>query len=479
MTTTITPVILCGGAGTRLWPLSRRDHPKQFAAIVGQGSLFQQAALRLAQPGFAPPVLVTNADFRFTVTQQLAEVGVDPGPVLLEPEGRNTAAALLAATIAVAAADPDALVLAVPSDHRIADDAAFRASVRRAEPAARAGRIVTFGIRPDRPETGFGYLHPDGPLTARGAPLRRFVEKPARAEAEAMLASGVFLWNAGILLFRARVMVEAFRRHAPHILDRVKAAMATARADLGFLRLGEAPWRDCEDVSVDYAVLEKAGNLWVTAHDGDWSDLGGWDAVRRLSPADGRGVTTEGGAHAFDCRDTYLRVEGSDQRLVALGLDNVVAVAMPDAVLIASRDRTGELGPIVAKLRADGVAQADSFPRERRPWGYFETLTQGEGFRVKRIVVDPGASLSLQSHVHRAENWVVVTGTARVTIGTEERLVEQNGSVFIPQGARHRLSNPGERPMELIEVQTGSYLGEDDIIRYADDYARCPAGLTA
>lgn len=473
MANPITPVILCGGSGTRLWPLSRKSYPKQFVPMIGEGSLFQQSARRCAGPMFAAPLIVTNSDFRFIVTQQLASVGIDPGAVLIEPEARNTAPALLAAALIVAQDDSGRLILAAPSDHYIEDIETFRATVARAVATARSGRIVTFGITPDRPETGYGYLELDAaPGTADTITLRRFVEKPERARAEEMLAAGNYMWNSGIFLYTAETLISAFARHAPAMLSQVRAAVADAKADLGFLRLAPKPWQDCEDISIDYAIMEKSDTLSVAVHPGDWSDLGGWESVRRHSATDAAGLASSGPVTALDCTDTLLRSEAEGLHLVGLGLRDIVAIAMPDAVLVADRNRVQDVGTLVKTLRGQGVAQADTFPKDHRPWGFFETLILGGRFQVKRIVVNPGAALSLQSHVHRAEHWIVVSGTARVTVNEEVRLVTENQSVFIPLGAVHRMENPGKVPMELIEVQTGSYLGEDDIIRYEDVYAR-------
>lgn len=468
----ITPVILCGGSGTRLWPLSRKSYPKQFARLIGEESLFQATARRLSGPDFRAPVVLTNSDFRFIVTQQLAEAGVDPGAVLIEPAMRNTAPALLAAALVIGADDPGALILAAPSDHLIPDGEAFRDAVLSGAGAASAGRIVTFGISPDRPETGYGYLELDGGNGGAAVPLRRFVEKPDAAAAEAMLADGTYLWNAGLFLYSAGALIAAFEAHAPELLDHVRRAVAEARPDLGFLRLAPGPWQACADISIDYAIMEKADNLSVVTYAGAWSDLGGWDAVWRHSAPDADGVALSGPARAIGCTDTLLRSEAGTLELVGLGLTNIVAVAMPDAVLVADRSRLQDVKQVVTVLREAQVAQADAFPKDHRPWGYFETLTLGGRFQVKRIVVDPGAVLSLQSHMHRAEHWIVVAGTAKVTIDGEEALVSENQSVYVPLGAKHRMENPGKVPMELIEVQTGTYLGEDDIVRYEDVYAR-------
>ncbi|MBN2906935.1 MAG: mannose-1-phosphate guanylyltransferase/mannose-6-phosphate isomerase [Rhodobacteraceae bacterium] len=469
----IHPVILCGGAGTRLWPLSRKSYPKQFARLTGPESLFQATARRLAGPGFAPPTVITGSDFRFIVTQQLAEAGVDPGTVLIEPEGRNTAPAVLAAALHIAADDPEALLLIAPSDHVIADTDAFTAAIARGTQAARDGHLVTFGIPPDRPETGYGYLELAGaPCDGQATALTRFVEKPDAASAAAMLAAGNFLWNAGIFLFTARAVLDAFAAHAADLGDPVGRALAGARADLGFLRLDPAAWSQARDISIDYAIMEKARNLSAVPFDGGWSDLGGWDAVWREQGPDAEGVATFGPATAIGCTDTLLRSEDAGLELVGLGLNNIMAVAMPDAVLVADMSHAQEVKAVVARLQAQSARQATQLPRDHRPWGWFESLALGERFQVKRIVVNPGASLSLQSHHHRAEHWIVVHGTARVTIGQEVTLVAENQSVYVPLGTRHRLENPGKLPMVLIEVQTGSYLGEDDIIRHDDVYAR-------
>jgi mannose-1-phosphate guanylyltransferase/mannose-6-phosphate isomerase len=466
----IYPVLLAGGSGTRLWPLSRKSYPKQFAPLAGEMSLFQEAALRFSGEGFAPPTVITAAEFRFTAAEALRAAGLSPGAILLEPEARNTAPAVLAASLFLAKDDPDALMLVSPSDHAVPDGAALAAAVREGEGLARAGRIVTFGIAPERPETGYGYIEllaPDDP----GGPIR-FVEKPSAARAEEMIASGRFLWNAGLFLFAARTILAAFDAHAPGLLPPVRAALEGARADLDFLRLDAGAWTGAEAISLDYAVMEKAGNLAVVPYGGAWSDLGGWDAVWRAGPRDAKGVAAKGPVTALDCADTLLRAESPGQELVGIGLHGIVAVAMPDAVLVAAKDRAQEVKQAVAALRAKGARQAGLFPREYRPWGWFESLAKGERFQVKRIVVHPGGRLSLQSHMHRAEHWVVVQGTAKVTIGEQTRLLGENQSVYVPLGARHRLENPGMLDVVLIEVQTGAYLGEDDIARYEDAYAR-------
>lgn len=470
----IHPLILCGGSGTRLWPLSRKSYPKQFTTLMGEESLFQASALRLSGDGFAAPIVVTGGDFRFIVTEQLAGVEIAAAATLIEPQGRNTAPAILAG--ALAAGDPDALILVAPSDHVIPDAARFRDTVAAAVPTARAGQIVTFGIRPDRPETGYGWLElstdPGADFAPVAQPLGSFVEKPDSAAAQAMLDGGQHLWNAGIFLFSAATLVAAFETHQPATLAGVRAALEGAEKDLGFTRLAAEPWAGLDDISVDYAVMEKAENLSVVPYGGVWSDLGGWDAVWREAGPDADGVVTTGPATAIDCEGTLLRAEDSDQALVGIGLKDIVAVAMPDAVLVAPRDRAQDVKKAVAALKAKGAPQAETLPRDYRPWGWFESLVQGARFQVKRIHVHPGAALSLQSHHHRAEHWIVVQGTAKVTVDDDVKLVSENQSVYIPLGSVHRMENPGKVDMVLIEVQTGSYLGEDDIVRYEDVYAR-------
>ncbi|WP_037296207.1 mannose-1-phosphate guanylyltransferase/mannose-6-phosphate isomerase [Roseobacter sp. AzwK-3b] len=474
----ITPVLLCGGSGTRLWPLSRKSYPKQFAKILGDESLLQGCARRLSggsvAVSFAPPVAVTNADFRFLVTEQLTEIGVDPGAILIEPQARNTAPAVLAAALHISSQDPEALMLVAPSDHVIPDIDAFHDAVATGAEAARAGRLVTFGITPTHAETGYGYLAlsaaPDG--SGAAVLLERFVEKPDARTAQSMVKDGTYLWNSGIFLFAAKDILAAFSVHAEELVDHVQQAYDDAKADLGFLRLDPEAWLRAEDISLDYAVMERADNLSVVPYTHHWSDLGSWAAVHEEAGADANGVSLSGPATALACENSLLRSESPDLQVVGLGLKDVMVVAMPDAVLVADRSCAQNVGAVVKMLRSKKVPQADQFPSDQRPWGYFETLALSDRFQVKRIVVKPGGQLSLQSHVHRAEHWIVVSGTARVTIGDEVKLMYENQSVYVPLGAVHRLENPGKVPMVLIEVQTGSYLGEDDIVRYEDVYAR-------
>ncbi len=469
----IIPVLLSGGAGTRLWPLSRQSYPKQFARLLSDRSLFQTSALRFSGADFAAPVVVTNADFRFIVTEQLGAIGIVPGAVLIEPAARSTAPAVLAAALHQARHDENALMIFAPSDHVIPEPERFRTAVLAGVQAARDGAIVTFGIAPTRADSGYGYLELGERDAEMGViPLRRFVEKPDTDRAAAMVESGQFLWNSGIFLFTARSIIEAFRIHAPEFLPPVEAAVAGQTRDLGFLRLAPDAWRDVPESSIDYAVMEKAKNLVVMPFDGHWSDLGGWDAVWREAGPDAAGVALGGHATAVDCTDTLLRSESNDLELVGIGLRNIMAIATPDAVLVADMSRAQDVRLAVEALKGKGARQATALPREHRPWGWYDTLATGERFQVKRIVVNPGGTLSLQSHLHRSEHWVVVSGTARVTVEDTVTLVTENQSIYVPLGARHRMENPGKVPMVLIEVQTGVYLGEDDITRYEDIYAR-------
>ena len=474
----VVPVVLCGGVGTRLWPLSRKSYPKQFVPLIGEKSLFQTCAERMvsdADVTFSDPLILTNSDFRFIVTEQLQEVGINPGAVLIEPEGRNTAPAILAAALHVAQTDPDAILLVAPSDHVLPDAGTFRAAVARGVAAIEAQPdLVTFGITPDRPETGYGYLEiaavPDG--SGAVVPLSGFVEKPDAATAQTMLEDGRYLWNSGIFLFAAKDIIAAFEKHAADLVDPVRASVSRAQGDLGFLRLDPEAWQDVTDISIDYAVMERAENLSAVPFTGGWSDLGSWSAVHEQSRPDADGVARSGPVTAIDCRNSLLRSETPDQELVGLGLDGLVVIAMSDAVLVADMNRTQDVKLAVKALKEKGAKQAELLPVDYRPWGHFETLVLANRFQVKRIVVKPGAALSLQSHHHRAEHWIVVEGTARVTVDDEVRLLTENQSVYIPLGAVHRMENPGKMNMVLIEVQTGSYLGEDDIIRYDDVYAR-------
>jgi mannose-1-phosphate guanylyltransferase / mannose-6-phosphate isomerase len=472
----IHPVILCGGSGTRLWPLSRRDYPKQFAQIFGPESLFQACARRFAGAGFAPPLVLSHTDFRFLALEQLAEIGMTGATILLEPEARNTAPAILSAALHLKArgCEDDAMLVA-PSDHVIRDLGAFLAAVEAGAAAAAGGALVTFGIRPDRAETGYGYLElAETPqMTPPAAqPVVRFVEKPDAASAAAMLAEGRYLWNAGIFLFRVRDILAAFEAHAPDMLAPCRAAVASARPDLDFLRLDEPSYAAAPEDSIDYAIMEKAQHVAAVPVDCGWSDLGAWDAVWREMEPDAQGLATRGAVTAIDCRESLLRSEEDGPHLVGVNRENIAVIAMNDAVMVADMRDLQAVKAAVQTLKARGVPQAETFPRCYRPWGWYETLALADRFQVKQIVVPPGKKLSLQSHVHRSEHWIVVKGTARVTVDDEVTLVSENQSVYIPLGAVHRMENPGKVDLHLIEVQTGAYLGEDDIIRYEDIYNR-------
>jgi len=456
--------------------MSRKSYPKQFANFLDDKSLFQSSAERFSGPNFSQPTIVTGSDFRFVVIEQLAAVGLVPAEILIEPHAKNTAPAICAAALALDARDPGCLMLVAPADHKIPDSEHFCETVMAATSEAENGNLVTFGIRPTRPETGYGWLElsktPDAEFRAVAQPLKSFVEKPNKSEAEALVSGGNHLWNSGIFLFNTTAIIDAFEKYSPEILASVRQALDLASTDLSFNRLSPDAWKDLPDISIDYAIMERADNLYVVPFSGSWSDLGDWDAVWRESEHDQTGVATVGAATALDCQNTLLQSTSESQEIVGIGLSNIVAVAMPDAVLIAQKDSTQKVKEAVALLKSKGVSQSVTLPRDYRPWGWYESLVTGPRFQVKRIVVNPGAALSLQSHHHRAEHWVVVEGTAKVTIGEEVKLISENQSVYIPLGSVHRMENPGKVLLTLIEVQTGAYLGEDDIVRYEDVYSR-------
>jgi mannose-1-phosphate guanylyltransferase/mannose-1-phosphate guanylyltransferase/mannose-6-phosphate isomerase len=468
----IHPVILCGGSGKRLWPASRKSMPKQFVRFGDDDSLLQQTIRRLEDISCAPPVLLTANDYRFVVAEQAAELGVKGHRLVVEPEQRNTGPAVCAAVELIQAQDHDALVLICPADHVITDVMTFANAVAAAIPSAVKGEIVTFGIRPDRAETGFGYIELANEASPDGVPqpFHRFTEKPDAVTAEAMVESGRFVWNAGIFLASAKTLMSAFGRHAPGLRAAVRRSIREAKTDLDFLRLGPC-YAEAPDLSIDYAVMEHMSGTVVPISVG-WSDMGSWRAVWEATRRDAAGVALTGQALALNCQDTLLSARDDQIQIVGIGLRNIAAIATRDAVLIADLDSAQSVADAVKELKLRKAPQAESFRQEFRPWGHYETLALGKRHQVKCIVVKPGGELSLQSHVHRSEHWVVVEGTARVTIGDTVSTLSENQSVYIPLGEIHRLANPGKVELRLIEVQTGAYLGEDDIIRYQDIYAR-------
>lgn len=467
--------MLAGGSGTRLWPLSRKSYPKQFSSLIGNKSLFQESAIRLMSSDivqFEKHITITNADYRFIIEDQLNDVGVKPGPILIEPESRNTAPAILAASMYAMKGNNNAIVLVAPSDHVIPDQNYFHKVVAMGLIEAEKGNIVTFGIAPTRPETGYGYLELSARSETNPVALTRFIEKPDLISAEKFLNLGNYMWNAGLFLFRAKDMVKAFEEHTPKIVTSVKKSLVDGEPDLNFFRLDSEAWRQCESISIDYAILEKARNLVVVPFLGKWSDLGGWDAVWREQSDDKNNTVTSERATALNCKNVLLRSEDPNMQVVGLGLEDIIVVAMQDAVLVAHKENSQDVKSIVTDLKKRKIKQAETYPKDFRPWGWFETVALGGRFQVKKLLVNPGASLSLQSHHHRSEHWVVVEGTAEVSIDKEVKIITEGQSIYIPLGAVHRLTNPGKVPMAIIEVQIGTYLGEDDIIRYNDIYSR-------
>lgn len=470
--TLIHPVILCGGSGTRLWPSSRKSFPKQFSNLVGDKSLYQQTLTRLSGPVFGDPMVLTHADFRFIAREQAEAIGLMDAQIVLEPVGRDTAPAILVAAL-MNEANPDDLLLIAPSDHLIERPDAFVKAIEIGAKAAASGKLVTFGITPDAPETGYGYLElGEQPAPGQASDLVRFVEKPDAKRAAEMLGSGRHLWNAGIFLFRVRDILEAFQTHAPDMIAPCRDAIEQGGDDLGFLRLDPKSYENVRAQSIDYAVMEKASGISVVPVEAGWSDLGSWASLHGALVQADDGVLCDGDVTAIDCENSVLRSEDPNVHLVGLGLKNIVAVATRDAVLVADMAKSQQVKQVVQTLRAQKAPQADDYPQFHRPWGWYETLCISDRFQVKRIMVRPGGILSLQSHVHRSEHWVVVAGTARVTVGDKVQLLGENESVYIPLGAVHRMENPGKVPMYLIEVQTGAYLGEDDIQRFEDVYDR-------
>lgn len=450
--------------------------PKQLQALAHEETMLQATALRVgtdtAVLGFRPPIVVAGEAHRFLVTEQLLHVRVQPEVVLLEPQGRNTAPAVaLAAWWHVRQGNPDALLLVMPSDHLIGNEAAFRDAIAAAAPEAAAGRLVTFGIAPNEPATGYGYIEAEPPIAGRAArPVRRFVEKPD-AETSARYVADGLLWNAGIFLLKASAFLEALEAHAPDVAATVQAAAQSFSAEGLFTRPEPAAFAAIPSISIDYAVMERATNVSVVPVDMGWSDVGSWDALWRVTAPDAEGNVLRGAGALVGCRDSMVRNDGGPF-VAALGLENMVVVSTADAVLIAPRNRAEDIRKVVDRIEAEGLELTRTSHEVRRPWGSYRSLGRGEGWQVKRIAVKPGAKLSLQKHAQRAETWVVATGVADVTVGTREQRLQAGESVFIPVGVVHRLENPGPEPLELIEVQQGGYLGEDDIVRLQDVYGR-------
>lgn len=468
----ITPVILSGGAGTRLWPLSRALYPKQLLSLAGERSMLQDTVLRAADPArFNPPLIVANEEHRFIIAEQLRQIGVTADTILLEPEGRNTAPALALAALYLNRNGDDPLMLVMPSDHVIADPAAFQRAVTTATAAAEDGALVTFGITPNRAETGYGYIERGEPRPEAGVfCVRRFVEKPDVATAEEYVKATTFFWNAGIFLFKCSALLDELQVHAAAVWQAAQAAMTGCKADLSFHRPDAAAFKASPAISIDYAVMEKTHRALVTAVDMGWNDVGSWSALWDITPKDTTGNALHGDVIAIDSRNSLLRSDGP--ALAAVGVNDLVVVATEDAVLVAHKSQAQNVKKVVDELARRNRQEHISHVTVHRPWGSYQTADAGDRYQVKRIVVKPGHKLSLQQHMHRAEHWVVVQGTARVTRGEEIITLHENESTFIPIGTVHRLENPGKIPLHLIEVQSGGYLGEDDIVRFDDTYGR-------
>ena len=468
----IVPVILSGGSGTRLWPVSRESFPKQLWPLMSERTLIEETALRARGPGFAPPIVVCNQEHRFLIAEQLRAVGISDARIVLEPVGRNSAPAIAAAAVLVAEEEPEALLWMMAADASIADTDALHTALTRAARAARAGRIVTFGMKPTAPETGYGYIEMGGALRdAEGVfAVARFMEKPDAATAEKLIADGRHLWNSGMFVFTARTLLDELETHAPDVLPAVRQAVAARRTDLDFIRLDETAFAAAPSISIDYAVAERTSRAAVVPADIGWSDVGSWSALWELGAKDAAGNVALGDVLLEGAKDCYVRSDGILTAVV--GLQDAVLVVTSDAVLAMHRDQAQDVKKIVERLKAAGRPQAVSHNRTYRPWGFYESLIQGNRFQVKQLMVKPGCQLSLQRHYHRAEHWVVVNGTAKVTVDADTRIVRENESVYLPLGCVHRLENPGKIPLTLIEVQSGAYLGEDDIVRIEDTYGR-------
>ena len=467
---TLHPVILSGGIGTRLWPLSRANHPKQLQALVGKYTMLQDTALRLHDlPDVMPPTIICSNDHRFIIAEQLQSLGITPTAMVLEPVARNTAPAIAVAALRLRD-QPDAILAVLPADHAIGDQAAFRTAIGHAVELARAGKLVTFGIQPRGPHTGYGYIERGAPIGDHGFAVKRFKEKPDAKTAATYIAAGTYLWNSGIFVFRADRFLAELSRFQPAIVAACEAAIATAKTDLDFLRLDSAAFALAPALSIDYAVMEHTDAAAIIPVEMGWSDVGAWDALWDIGKRNADGNVTIGDVVTRNVKNSYIRAESA--LVTVLGLNDVLVVQTSDAVLVAHRSQAEQVKDLVGMLDANGRSETKTHRRVHRPWGYYETTDLGDRFQVKRLVVKPGGTLSLQMHHHRAEHWVVVSGTAKVTRDDATELLAPNESTYIPIGMRHRLENPGKVLLELIEVQSGSYLGEDDIVRYDDVYKR-------
>ncbi len=469
----IVPVVLNGGAGTRLWPLSRAAYPKQFLPMAGEMSTFQQTCRRLTDAVYRKPIVICNEDHRFITAEQMRDTGIEPDAIVLEPVARNTAPAALIGSLLAAREEPRQLVLLVPSDHLIFDQAAFTSAIERGRASAMAGKIVTFGIKPKEPHTGYGYIETVD-TAAELMQVRRFVEKPDRETARSFLADDGFFWNAGIFLFDPFRMIELFQEHHPGMLADCRKALENAVHDLDFLRLESQAYENCAHISIDHAIMEKAHDMTCVTLDAGWRDIGSWQALGATMDEDGSGNATRGDIVLRDAKNC-LGLSDGGAMLAILGLEDVLAVATRDVVLVAARDRADDVKSMVEQLSASERREAVSHARVYRPWGWYEGLSRGEKYQVKCLMVKPGAKLSLQIHRQRAEHWIVVSGSVRVSVDGREEHLRENQSTYIPIGAPHRLENPAADPALLIEVQSGSYLGEDDIIRLSDEYGRSAA----
>jgi mannose-1-phosphate guanylyltransferase / mannose-6-phosphate isomerase len=469
----IVPVILCGGSGSRLWPLSRALFPKQFLPLLTERTMLQETVLRVSGgDGIGAPIVVSNEEHRFLVAEQLREIGVAPAAHILEPFGRNTAPAVAAAALMLLERDPDAALLVLPSDHMIRDIDAFRDCVARARALAERGSLVTFGLRPDEPNTGYGYIRRGAPVTGtqQAFAVAEFVEKPDRARAADYVASGQYFWNSGMFVFTARRYVEELEALRPDIVSATRRAMAKGVPDLDFLRLDAEEFSACPSESIDYAVMERTRSACVVSADFGWSDIGSWAALWSFGDKDAGGNVVRGDVYLDATSGSYVRAES---RLVAaVGVDDLIIVETDDAVLVARKDRAQDVKQAVEHLKSSQRDEHISHRRVFRPWGYYECIDEGERFQVKRLMIKPGAKISLQLHRRRAEHWVVVSGRARITRGEQELMLGPNQSTYIEVGQKHRLENAGAEPLFVIEVQSGDYLGEDDIVRFADDYRR-------